>query len=80
MQLVRTTLRINSELKKKAEMVALTENTTLQAIFNQALLEHLAKRKANKAKAIKIISFDLGAGLDNLTRDDIYGEPDTSRL
>ena len=78
MQLVRTTLRLNKELKKRAEEIALEENTTLQSIFNQALLEHLAKRKNNKNKPIKIKSFNLGAGLDSLTRDDIYGKPDFS--
>jgi hypothetical protein len=80
MELVRTTLRINKPLKKKAEELALENNTTLQQIVNNALLYYLVERARVKQKPIKIKSFNLGAGLDNLTRDDIYGEPDFSRF
>ncbi len=80
MELVRTTIRIGKPLKKEAERLALENNTTLQQVVNNALLYYLVGKKKVESKPIKIKSFNLGAGLDNLTRDDIYGEPDFSRF
>ncbi len=51
MQLVRTTIRLNSQLKKFAEHKALEENTSLQDIVNNALqkyLEHEGKKEAKE--------------------------------
>ncbi|MBI3103438.1 hypothetical protein HYZ05_00700 [Candidatus Daviesbacteria bacterium] len=70
--LVRTTLRIEENLKKSAERKALDEDTTLQDIFNKALASYLQNQTKKKAKKLIIKSFDLGVPLDNLTRDDIY--------
>jgi hypothetical protein len=72
MQIARTTIRIKTELKKKAQKRALEGNTTLQEIVNNALRVYLAKEKPKKYR--KLISFNLGVPLDNLTRDDIYGD------
>jgi len=72
MQLIRTTLRLDKDLKKNAERMALEEDTTLQDIFNKALASYLQNQAKKKAKKIVFKSFDLGVPLDNLTRDDIY--------
>lgn len=73
--LVRTTLRIDKELKKSAERKALEEETTLQEIFNNALREYLKSQTKKKAKKLIIKGFHLGKDLDNLTRSDYYPEP-----
>ena len=75
MQLVRTTLRVKSDLKKAAEKYALHEDTTLQNIFNNALEEYLKGKAEKKAKELVFKTHDLGAPLDNLTRDDYYDNP-----
>jgi hypothetical protein len=75
MQLVRTTLRLKEDLKKRAERKALDENTSLQAIFNHALERYLEKDAKKKAKKIIFKAYNLGVGLDNLTRDDFYPDP-----
>jgi hypothetical protein len=75
MTLVRTTLRVKSNLKKAAEKHAVQENTTLQEIFNIALEEYLTGKAKQKAKKLMFKSYDLGEPLDNLTRDDFYDTP-----
>jgi len=75
MQLQRTTLRLNPNLKKAAHRIAIEENTTLQSIFNRALQDYLQKKARTKAKKIVFKTHDLGAPLDNLTRDTIYNNP-----
>lgn len=74
--LIRTTLRIEENLKKTAERKALEENTTLQEIFNSALNEYLKKEYKKKAKELVFKTFHLGKNLDNLTRSDYYPDPD----
>lgn len=73
--LIRTTLRIDKELKKNAERKALEEDTTLQDIFNKALESYLQNQAKKEAKKIVFKSFHLGADLDNLTRSDYYPDP-----
>jgi hypothetical protein len=73
--LVRTTLRINENLKKSAEKKALQTNTTLQYIFNTALAQYLEQDAKNEAKGIVFKTHDLGDPLDNLTRSDFYPKP-----
>ena len=75
MQLIRTTLRVKSDLKKAAEKRALYEDTTLQNIFNKALEEYLREGAKGRAKELIFKTHDLGAPLDNLTRDDYYDAP-----
>lgn len=69
---MRTTLRIEENLKRIAEQKALEEDTTLQAIFNEALEEYLKKGARQDAKKIIFKTHHLGEPLDNLTRDDFY--------
>ncbi len=83
MQQVRTTLRLRKDLKKMADTMALEEETTLQAIFNNALENYLkghTKKKSvhpfSESKKINFKTHDLGEPLDNLTRNDIYGDPE----
>ncbi len=75
MQLIRTTLRLKEDLKKRAERKALDEDTSLQAIFNQALEAYLDQQAKRTAKKIIFKTYNLGKDLDNLTRDDFYPDP-----
>jgi len=70
--LVRTTLRLEENLKNTAERIALEENITLQDIFNRALKIYLEKEHRKKAKKIVFKTHNLGEPLDNLTRVDYY--------
>lgn len=76
MQLIRTTLRIRKDLKKLADNEALKTETTLQELFNRALESYLTKTAKAQTKKILFKTHHLGVPLDNLTRDDIYGDPD----
>lgn len=73
--LKRTTLRINENLKRAAELKALRYNLTLQEIFNRALELYLTEDAKKEAKRIVFKTHDLGEPLDNLTRNDFYPEP-----
>ncbi len=73
--LVRTTLRLEENLKNIAERVALEEKTTMQDIFNRALKIYLEKEHRKKAKKIIFKIHDLGEPLDSLTRADYYIKP-----
>jgi len=73
--LVRTTLRINENLKKSAEQKALDMNMTLQEIFNKALGYYLEHDAQKQAKRIVFKTHNLGEPLDNLKRADYYLDP-----
>ena len=73
--LVRTTLRINANLKKQAEKKALQDDVTLQEVFNHALEDYLRNQAKKEAKIIIFKTHKLGEPLDNLTRDDFYPDP-----
>lgn len=73
--LVRTSLRINENLKKIAEQKALHMNITLQDIFNDALAQYLERDAQKQAKKIVFKTHDLGVPLDNLKRADYYLDP-----
>ena len=73
--LVRTSLRINENLKKIAEQKALQMNMTLQDIFNEALARYLENDAQKQAKRIVFKTHNLGEPLDNLTRNDYYLDP-----
>ncbi len=60
MQATQTTLRSRLELKKTAE--------------RKSLKDYLAKAVTRKARRLVFYTHDLGAPLDNLTRDDYYSE------
>ena len=75
MQLIRTTIRLNSQLKKFAEHKALEENKSLQEIVNRALEKYLEEEGKKDAKKIMFKTHHLGEPLDNLTRDDYYQDP-----
>ena len=75
--LIRTTLRINENLKKQAEKKALQDDVTLQEIFSRALGEYLEKEAKVEAKKIVFKTHNLGEPLDNLRRADYYDEPNT---
>jgi predicted transcriptional regulator len=73
--LVRTTVRINENLKKSAEQKALQMNSTLQDIFNKALAQYLEQDAQIQAKKIVFKTHNLGEPLDNLKRADYYPKP-----
>ena len=75
MQLVRTTIRLNSQLKKFAERKALEDDISLQKIVNIALEKYLEDEGKKEAKKIIFKTHHLGKPLDNLTRDDYYQDP-----
>lgn len=75
MPLTRTTLRIDQSLKKAAQEQALQTNTTLQAVFNNALRDYLKDTAKHKARKIVFKTHGLGQPLDNLTRSDYYPKP-----
>ena len=72
MQLIRTTLRLKGNLKKRAERKAIDDNTSLQEIFNRALEQYLEKDAKKQARKIVFKTHDLGVNLDNLRREDYY--------
>lgn len=73
--LIRTTLRINEDLKKQVEKKALQDDVTFQEIFENALTEYLQNDAKKQAKKIIFKTHNLGEALDNLTRDDFYPDP-----
>lgn len=73
--LLRTTLRIEENLKKEAERKAVENNTTLQEIFNHALERYLKNEAKKEAKRIVFKTHHLGIPLDHLSRDDFYDDP-----
>lgn len=75
MQLIRTTLRLRSDLKKAVERKALEEETSFQAFVHRALEDYLTKAATHKARRLVFHTHDLGVPLDNLTRDDYYPDP-----
>lgn len=75
MQLIRTTLRLRENLKKRAEKQAVDEDVSLQAIFNAALELYLDQQAKRQAKKIIFKTHDLGVPLDNLRREDFYPSP-----
>lgn len=72
MNLTRTTLRIDANLKRAAEQQAIEDDTTLQTIFNSALEQYLDKKAKVKARKIIFHTHDLGEPLDKLKRSDYY--------
>lgn len=70
MNMIRTSLRLKSELKKEAEIRALKENITFQELFNDALYDFLkGKKRINK---IVFNDKPISKKMNHLTRDDIY--------
>lgn len=76
MTLVRTTLRLQGNLKKMAEKRAFEEDISLQDIFNKALASYLEKESQREAKKIIFKTHNLGKPLDNLKRADFYPKPE----
>ena len=74
MNVTRTTLRINSSLKRAAERQAAEEETTLQSVFNDALEQYLENKAVAKAAKIAFHTHDIGEPLDTLRRGDFYPE------
>lgn len=70
--MLRTTLRLQPQLKKLAQKKALEKNLTLQEIFNQALAEYLRKDFKEKARKLIVKTHNLGVPLDDLKRGDYY--------
>ncbi len=75
MQLIRTTIRLDEQLKKLAELKALEEDTSLQKIVNYALGRYLKEEAKKEVKNIVFKTHHLGTALDNLTRNDYYQDP-----
>lgn len=76
MKLVKTTLRLDAELKKAAEREAIEKDTSFQAVVSAALEENL-KNKSHKAdsvsdqefsKLLKKVNQEYGAALRKLAK------------
>ena len=74
MTLVRTTLRLQGNLKKMAEKRAFEEDISLQEIFNRALASFLESEAQKEVKKIIFKTHNLGKPLDNIKRADFYSE------
>jgi hypothetical protein len=70
-QKVRTTLYLDKQLKKMADMQAVREDTTLQEIFNRALYRELQKSMPSRTRKVAFLSFKLDIPHD-LNRADYY--------
>lgn len=70
--MIRTTLRIQDNLKRAAEQRALDEATSLQDLFNRALEQYLKQAAHQQAQRIVFKTHDLGEPLDHLNRADYY--------
>ena len=75
MKLTRTTIRIQTDLKKAAEKVAIDMDTSFQDVVNRALEDFIEKLEEKKVKKIIFKTHDFGEPIDNLVRDDFYPEP-----
>lgn len=74
MSMTRTTLRLDEKLKKEVEKYALEGNTTMQAVYNEALADYLHKQAKVRARKIVFKTHDLNEPLDDLDRNDYYPE------
>ncbi len=74
MQVQRTTLRLEPNLKKQVLALAAEQNTSMQAICNLALRNYLKTVAQKTATKILFKTHDLGTQLENLTRDDYYDD------
>lgn len=74
MQVQRTTLRLEPTLKKQVFALAAEQNTSMQAICNQALRNYIKTAAQKTATKILFKTHDLGTQFDNLTRDDYYDD------
>ena len=76
MALVRTTLRIEKNLKLQAQKMALEQGLTLQYIFNEALRKVVTnENKLTTKPEIKFFDKNMGNMPDILTRDYFYDDP-----
>jgi hypothetical protein len=74
MPLARTTIRLETQLKKAAEKRALELDLSFQALLEKALRSYLRQDSKVQAKKLVFKARDLGKPLDQLTRDDIYAD------
>lgn len=74
MKRTRTTVRLNPNLKKAATKKAVELDISFQKLLSLALKQYLQAKNQDKAKKIVFKSKDLGAPLDELTREDIYAD------
>lgn len=78
MELIRTTLRIEKNLKNEVEKMALEQGLTLQYIFNEALRNAVNQQNEKKLKTkqkLKFIVKDMGDMPNILTRSFYYDDP-----
>jgi hypothetical protein len=72
MKTVRTTLKINKNLKLTMDRYALENGITLQEILNRAIEEYLDKIMNNQPRKIVFYDQPIGGKINNLTRSDYY--------
>ena len=77
--IMRTTMRIEPNLKDQIQRLAQKQNMSMQALCNLALRQYLDDTNKKSAKKLVLHAKDLGAHLGTITRDDIYDEPSFSK-
>lgn len=78
MELIRTTLRIEKNLKKEVEKMAIERGLTFQYIFNEALRKAITQQNEKRLKTkqkLKFIVKDMGDMPNTLTRSFYYDDP-----
>lgn len=74
MELKRTTVRLEKNIMRKAKEIALKRGTSLQGVFNSAVIRYLLEVEnlgPRRGRRLKLMAKPLGLP-DNLTRDDMY--------
>jgi len=72
MKKVRTTLKIEENLKTQAELKAVKERITLQDIFNNALRSYLREQTKKDVKKLVFHDKAIDKNMGNLSRNEIY--------
>jgi hypothetical protein len=75
MEMKKTTIKLDKQLKKLAEKKAIETETTLQDLVNEALYEKLVGRNVDKLlikDGPKLNIWPLDENMDNLKRGDFY--------
>ena len=74
MQLTRTTVRLQPQIKKAAERKALELDISFQALLEKAVEAYLYQESQHKAHQLVFHDKKMGVPLDQLDREDIYAD------
>lgn len=70
---VKTTLILNDQIKKQAQLKAIQENSSLSEIVNSLLTKYVfSNSNASKVEDVKFETWPYGDDIVDLQRDDFY--------